>query len=74
MAYKYLEKAVYIRETTNGKTKWVKIPGVKIQNGHTVIRVFLDSKEFHQAQDGSWTGDITYERKQLLLRRRGVEK
>ena len=33
MANRYLDKAVYIRETTNGKTKWVKIPGVTIQNG-----------------------------------------
>ncbi len=28
MTYDYMDKAVYIRETRNGKTKWVRIPGV----------------------------------------------
>ena len=30
MAYRWHEKTVYVRETTNGKTKWVKIPGLKV--------------------------------------------
>ena len=42
MANRYMDKAVYIRETTNGKTKWVKIPGVTIQYGFNVISVFVD--------------------------------
>jgi hypothetical protein len=63
MAYKYLEKAVYIRETTNGKTKWVKIPGVMIQNGHSVIRVYLDHEMYNESNIRSWTGNHTFEKK-----------
>ena len=29
MARDYQYKALYYRETTNGKTKWVKIPGIE---------------------------------------------
>lgn len=30
MARDYQYKAIYFRETTNGVTKWVKIPGIQI--------------------------------------------
>ena len=61
MANRYMDKAVYIRETTNGKTKWVKIPGVTIQNGHRVIRVFIDHEKYNASEIRSWTGNHTFE-------------
>ena len=62
MAYRYMDKAVYIRETTDGKTKWVKIPGVTIQNGHSVVRVFLDSRIYFN-QGKKFTDSFTFEKK-----------
>ena len=61
MANRYMDKAVYIRETTNGKTKRVKIPGVTIQNGFNVIRVFLDHEKYSEAYIQSWTKNYTFE-------------
>ena len=48
MANRYLDKAVYIRETTDGKTRWVKIPGIKIQNGFSEIRVYIEAAEYEK--------------------------
>jgi len=63
MANRYLDKAVYIRETTDGKTKWVKIPGIKIMNSYSVIHVYLDPQKFDERKDASWTGDVVFEQK-----------
>jgi len=61
MANRYMDKAVYIRETTNGKTKWVRIPGVMVQNGYSGIRVFLDHEKYNEAEIRSWTKNHTFE-------------
>ena len=49
MTYDWMDKAVYIRETRNGKTKWVRIPGVTanlssgtvVGKGRIITRVLL---------------------------------
>lgn len=48
MSYKYLEKAVYIRETTDGKTKWVRLPGIMARNMHSTVQVIIDKNEYKQ--------------------------
>jgi len=63
MANKYMDKAVYIRETTDGKTKWVKIPGVTIQNGWASVRVFIESAKFTQAEVNSWDNSLVFVKK-----------
>lgn len=51
MPNRYMDKAVYIRETTDGKTKWVKIPGVTIQNGWSSTRIFIQKEKFTQEKE-----------------------
>jgi len=66
MANKYLDKAVYIRETTDGKTKWVKIPGVTIQNGWHRTRVFLDKFTFTQEKGAVYYGSIVFQNEERV--------
>jgi hypothetical protein len=53
MVRRHTDKAVYIRETTDGKTKWVKIPGLTVMNSWKVIRVYMDPTKFSE-KEGSW--------------------
>ena len=62
MANRYMDKAVYIRETTDGKTKWVKIPGVTIQNSWSKVRVFIDKDTFTQEKESSWHDSIVFQK------------
>ena len=52
MAYnrinRWVPKAVYIRETIDGKTKWIKLPGVKARNGSSQLTIVLDSVLFEE--------------------------
>jgi len=66
MANRYLDKAVYIRETTNGKTKWVKIPGVTIQNGWHRTRVFIHKETFTQEKKESWHNSIVFQNEERV--------
>jgi len=43
MAYTWTNKTVYIRETTDGKTRWVKLDGVVARRSrHGIINITLD--------------------------------
>ena len=50
MAYTWTDKTVYIRETTDGKTRWVKLEGVMARrSGDRVIiklRNFQEDTQF----------------------------
>ena len=55
MAYTWTDKTVYIRETTDGKTRWVKLEGVMARrSGDRVIiklRNFQEDTQFrYEAQ------------------------
>ena len=61
MANRYMDKAVYIRETTDGKTKWIKIDGITIQNAWNTTRVYIDPSKFTQRDRPSWDKNIVFE-------------
>jgi len=61
MANRYMDKTVYIRETTDGKTKWIKIEGVTIQNSWNSTRVYIDPSKFTQRDQRSWDTSIIFE-------------
>jgi len=42
MANQWSTKAIYYRETTDGKTRWVKIPEVLIRSTNTFAELFID--------------------------------
>lgn len=42
MAYTWNTKAIYYRETTDGKTRWVKIPEVVIRSTNTYSELYID--------------------------------
>jgi len=58
MANRYMDKTVYIRETTDGKTKWIKIDGVTVQNSWNSTRVFIDLTKFTEKKRPTWRNDI----------------
>lgn len=37
-------KAVYIRETIDGKSRWIKIPGLGVRNGNREVSVSLSNQ------------------------------
>lgn len=49
MAHTWLPKAIYYRETTGGKTRWVKIPNIEIMSGTDGSTLFIDPE--------AWTKD-----------------
>lgn len=56
MAYRWVEKTVYIRETTDGKTKWVKLDGVKARLLGKRIEITLSDFEEEKGLV-SWRGE-----------------
>ena len=63
---RYLPKAVYIRETLGGKTKWIKLPGVTARNGHGQLTIVLDQHLFEEEDRSSY-----YQYDKILFVREG---
>ena len=45
---RWVPKAVYIRETVDGRSKWIKLPGVEARNGHRELTIVLDEEQFEE--------------------------
>lgn len=61
MANRYMDKTVYIRETTDGKTKWIKIEGITVENSWNYTRVYIDPTKFTERDQPTWQNDVVFE-------------
>ena len=70
MAYTWTKKPVYIRETTDGKTRWVKLEGVLARRSGDRVEITLRNFEVgRRIEDGirNWSLD---EDEQVFISRR----
>ena len=70
MAYTWTKKTVYIRETTDGKTRWVKLEGVLARRSGDRVEITLRNFEVgRRIEDGirNWSLD---EDEQVFISRR----
>ena len=65
MAYTWQEKVVYIRETTNGKTKWVKIPDITVRRALRTHRfeIRVDNRSEYKKIER----DFGFEKNRIIL-------
>ena len=67
MANQWQDKTVYIRETTQGKTRWVKLEGVKARR--SLDRLVIKLLNFDQ-QDAGWINPANRDDEKHFVSRR----
>ncbi len=68
MAYSWTDKTVYIRETTDGKTRWVKLEGVKARRSSRGV-VVIKLTDFEQQDAGYTVRGSLHDEKRFISRR-----
>jgi len=71
MANQWQDKTVYIRETTRGKTRWVKLEGVKARRSSTGPRkLVIKLTNFDQNKMAGWVNPANMDDEKHFVSRR----